>query len=281
MTTLANLTPKRLNYVINLVRSAGIDVTDWPNYRGGEERPGANPKYCYEWAFVRPGSVVVLNLWMHQLEELAGEILWRINLRKFAKDVTPIRHRRARKFREAIKTAFEEGLPVRVILCKGADGVQSNTNSVKARELDYVNWAVTEYDEETGNCTISRGATPVSGVSEETEDQAEGFEGAKTRAWLRAHRQREGKLRQQKIAQVQKKNNGRLRCEVPKCGFDFEARYGPIGAGYAHVHHIEPLSAAPNEGRRVSLSDLAVVCANCHMMIHIGGQCRTLDTLIP
>jgi predicted HNH restriction endonuclease len=29
------------------------------------------------------------------------------------------------------------------------------------------------------------------------------------------------------------------------------------------------------------LADLAVVCANCHVMVHLGGGSRALETLIP
>ncbi|WP_422110022.1 hypothetical protein [Bradyrhizobium elkanii] len=41
-----------------------------------------------------------------------------------------------------------------------------------------------------------------------------------------------------------------------------------------------PLHKAPKEGRQVLLKDLAIVCANCHAMIHTGGQCRPLEGLI-
>jgi 5-methylcytosine-specific restriction protein A len=57
-----------------------------------------------------------------------------------------------------------------------------------------------------------------------------------------------------------------LACVV--CGFDFEARYGPWGAGFAEVHHVVPLSAAGAPRETNPLTDLAVVCANCHRMIH-------------
>jgi predicted HNH restriction endonuclease len=58
------------------------------------------------------------------------------------------------------------------------------------------------------------------------------------------------------------------------------ARHGALDEGYAQVHHLLPLSTSPREGREVSLKDLAVVCANCHVMIHIGGHCRPLTGLI-
>jgi 5-methylcytosine-specific restriction protein A len=68
---------------------------------------------------------------------------------------------------------------------------------------------------------------------------------------------------------------------VPNCGFDFAKTYGETGKGYAHVHHTIPLNEAPNEGMVVPLDKLAIVCANCHAMIHRGGVCRPMDKLLP
>jgi hypothetical protein len=98
---------------------------------------------------------------------------------------------------------------------------------------------------------------------------------------LVAHRQRELKLRRAKIRIALKKNNGRLVCEVPGCGFDFAKRYGQLGVGYAQVHHRRPLVTSGRHGRKVHVSELAIVCANCHAMIHLGGKCRALGGLIP
>ena len=57
-----------------------------------------------------------------------------------------------------------------------------------------------------------------------------------------------------------------LKCEV--CGFDFEEVYGKLGAGYIEVHHKKPVS----EGVRMTdlNNDLAMLCSNCHRMIHRG-----------
>ena len=56
----------------------------------------------------------------------------------------------------------------------------------------------------------------------------------------------------------------KLKCEV--CGFDFEAVYGALGRGYIEVHHKKPVS----EGVRMTDldRDLAMLCSNCHRMIH-------------
>lgn len=58
---------------------------------------------------------------------------------------------------------------------------------------------------------------------------------------------------------------GRLSCEA--CGFDFSATYGPVGDGFCEVHHLSLLSAS-DESVTTSLADLAVLCSNCHRIIH-------------
>ena len=51
------------------------------------------------------------------------------------------------------------------------------------------------------------------------------------------------------------------------CSFNFEEFYGEIGKGFIEVHHIVPLSKA---GKRETNpeTDLIVLCANCHRMVH-------------
>jgi 5-methylcytosine-specific restriction enzyme A len=61
------------------------------------------------------------------------------------------------------------------------------------------------------------------------------------------------------------KVNGRLVCEV--CGFDFVSHYGIRGKGFIECHHTKPLASVP-EGHTTHVDELALVCANCHRMIH-------------
>ncbi|PRH85456.1 hypothetical protein C5L14_20925 [Labrys okinawensis] len=81
-----------------------------------------------------------------------------------------------------------------------------------------------------------------------------------------------------KVALLQRvERDPRLRAQAMKlhgpvcmaCGFDFEAVYGSWGAGFCEVHHLSPLGEAESKPRLTNpLYDLAVVCANCHRMIH-------------
>lgn len=52
------------------------------------------------------------------------------------------------------------------------------------------------------------------------------------------------------------------------CGFSFKSRYGSIGDGFIHVHHIVPLSNIGTEYNVDPVRDLRPVCPNCHAMIH-------------
>ena len=94
----------------------------------------------------------------------------------------------------------------------------------------------------------------------------------------RQHRKRENKLRKAKIADCLAKGFN-LKCQVKGCGFDFQLVYGEIGQNYAHVHHLKPLGFRKS-AEKTKLEDLAIVCANCHAMIHRGKQCRPLEGLI-
>jgi 5-methylcytosine-specific restriction endonuclease McrA len=58
---------------------------------------------------------------------------------------------------------------------------------------------------------------------------------------------------------------GKLICET--CGFDFQDFYGNLGQGFCEVHHKLPLSQVENASE-TRLNDLAILCSNCHRMIH-------------
>jgi 5-methylcytosine-specific restriction protein A len=61
------------------------------------------------------------------------------------------------------------------------------------------------------------------------------------------------------------KSNGKLICEA--CDFDFAATYGARGDGFIECHHMQPLYT-PRPKTRTHLNDLALLCSNCHRMVH-------------
>jgi hypothetical protein len=82
----------------------------------------------------------------------------------------------------------------------------------------------------------------------------------------RTHKQRE---RNALVVTVAKRNfrekHGRLFCQI--CGFDFKKSYGEIGVGFIEAHHTIPVSNKRGI-LRTKPSDIAVVCPNCHRMLH-------------
>jgi 5-methylcytosine-specific restriction protein A len=108
-------------------------------------------------------------------------------------------------------------------------------------------------------------------AAEDAEGITEAEEG---RLLTRMHRVRE---RNRELVRRKRdtvlRDTGRLACEA--CDFDFYDRYGEHGRGFVEVHHLLPLySLAP--GSRTRMQDLAVVCANCHRMIHAKAKWLTL-----
>lgn len=85
------------------------------------------------------------------------------------------------------------------------------------------------------------------------------------RAVLRAHlrRERSAALRRRKIADARQRGRA-IACEA--CGFDFLATYGERGADYIECHHRTPLHVSGPVQTR--LMDLALICSNCHRMVH-------------
>ena len=63
------------------------------------------------------------------------------------------------------------------------------------------------------------------------------------------------------------------------CGFNFEEYYGEIGKGFIEVHHVVPLAKA-GETETNPETDLVVLCANCHRMVHRQrGFCLSLQEI--
>ena len=61
-------------------------------------------------------------------------------------------------------------------------------------------------------------------------------------------------------------NHFGLNCQV--CGLNFEKVYGEMGAGFIHVHHVNPISTKGGEYEVNPITDLVPLCPNCHAMAH-------------
>jgi 5-methylcytosine-specific restriction enzyme A len=100
----------------------------------------------------------------------------------------------------------------------------------------------------------------------EANDDREIQEAPEGRLLTRIHLTRE---RNRRLVEAKRKkamaSNGRLACEV--CEFDFSIACGDCGSGFIECHHTKPLAILGTEAK-THIDDLALVCANCHRMIH-------------
>jgi 5-methylcytosine-specific restriction protein A len=98
----------------------------------------------------------------------------------------------------------------------------------------------------------------------ESDDVEENVREGKVLYKMHKVRERDRKIITKKKAKVLSEK-GKLECEC--CGFDFEKTYGAFGRGFIECHHIVPLNKF-NDSKETKLEDLALVCSNCHRMLH-------------
>jgi 5-methylcytosine-specific restriction protein A len=138
------------------------------------------------------------------------------------------------------------------------------TKGARLDEVVYKRWASTpaELAQAAAAIRLNLSVGELPSTPEPDEDEVQADEGT---LLYRRHRVRErsAKLRAAKIKKATA-GGSPLRCEV--CHFDFEATYGNRGAGFMECHHVRPLHEVGTTTTRVE--DLALVCANCHRMIH-------------
>ncbi|WP_244216286.1 HNH endonuclease [Phytopseudomonas daroniae] len=111
----------------------------------------------------------------------------------------------------------------------------------------------------------------------QAQDEPDIHEASEGKVLTRLHRVRE---RSRGLVERKKKHalsrHGKLECEA--CGFDFQQRYGNAGIGLIDVHHLRPLHTL-EPGQKTRLDDLALLCANCHRVVHAGRHWLSLEEL--
>jgi 5-methylcytosine-specific restriction enzyme A len=249
---------------MDLVHDAGVDISDWANFKGGKNRAGSNPKYCYEWSFVEPGTVVVLNLWHAEMKEQDGAVVREFNLRKLANEFGQIPGRtvwrkRALKMDAAIQEAIKNKLPVRVIVAegvrRGVDQPKTKASKVRARLLDPTTWAITKYDWDTGHCVLTRGGdkhfADQFSLPPESEQAAE-------RRPVSGH----AFIRNPDVRRrVLQRANG-------KCEWCTKPGFITSDGRYLETHHVIPLSESGSDTE----SNVVALCPNHHREAHHGAS---------
>jgi len=101
---------------------------------------------------------------------------------------------------------------------------------------------------------------------DEEEFEEDDIEYDETKQAFRLHRIRE---RKPEVVRKAKDNflkkHGRLFCQA--CGFDFKKVYGVRGTDFIEGHHTKLVSEM-KDGEKTKVEDIALICSNCHRMIH-------------
>lgn len=257
MTTLAELKPSKLHFIMDLVAQAGIDVSDWSNFKGGPTKARVNPKYCYEWAF-DDGEKVVITLWHDELVCENGVIQRQFNVEAHVRaERNGTRKARRERLRAALFRAREAHLPIRVIIVDGTRGkLGETTSTVTARLLDPTPWAVAEIRSD-GEVLLRRGVPAAStvdqfSVGEHGSDEPERREVSGS-TLIRDRAVRKAVL-----------DRALGLCEYCKTP-GFRTHSGQI---YLETHHVIPLS----EGGRDRASNVIALCPNDHRKAHHGAK---------
>ena len=149
---------------------------------------------------------------------------------------------------------------------------ESSYEEVANNEVDSNEGEVSPIGAEAGSSEGEAGSSEgEAGSSEDTsiEGEISSTEGTKKSVYTTKY-ERDPKIRRAFL------KGKKLKCEV--CDFDFENVYGKLGKGFVEVHHKKPVS----EGVRTTNldNDLAMLCSNCHRMIHRGkDHMITVDEL--
>ncbi|WP_194727143.1 HNH endonuclease [Noviherbaspirillum malthae] len=100
------------------------------------------------------------------------------------------------------------------------------------------------------------------------------FEGEVRYTMHRRHERKPGLVRLAKV--LRRERDERLLCEV--CDFDFASVYGEQGDNFIEAHHKVPVSTL-TEVTATRPEDLALVCSNCHSMLHRMMPLPTIEEL--
>lgn len=93
----------------------------------------------------------------------------------------------------------------------------------------------------------------------------------------RLHKTRERDPMLVKLAKERfKQEHGKLFCQV--CQTDFEEKYGAVGKDFIEAHHTIFVTDM-KEGHVSQVKDMAMLCSNCHRMVHRKRPWLTMEKL--
>jgi 5-methylcytosine-specific restriction protein A len=258
---LSLLIPTEKKRIIDLVESAGINISDWANYKGNE--PSTNPKYCYEWSFVSEASkTMVCCLWHDMLIDENGKVSATFNVLKTAEGQKAQQRKRAHKLHNDLHRAKDNNWAIRAVIVS-EKSAHNGTSKVDKRLLDDTPWFVENYDPYSNEWKLARGLG---------EHQAQFVDQFSSQMPVPRNEvtssvfTRNAKEREKVLLRAQG------HCEF--CGA--KGFQMPSGARYLETHHIIPLAeeGPDNSGNMIAL------CPNDHREVHYGVKAQSLRKLM-
>jgi 5-methylcytosine-specific restriction protein A len=251
------LKPSEANRIMDLVEQAGIDVSDWADFKGNA--PASNPKYCYEWSFVDEAQgVMACCLWHDMLDINEGKVKAVFNVLKTSETRTSSQKNRAKKLHQHLHQAKDNDWTIRAIVVSEKSRTDG-TAKVDKRLLDESPWYVEDYDPYTNQWTLARG---IGKHKTQYVDQFYAIDKVTKKERTSSVFVRDPKQRTQVLERA--KGN----CEL--CGaLGFQM---PTGALYLETHHIVPLS---ENGPDIK-DNMIALCPNDHREAHYGLRAQKL-----
>lgn len=155
---------------------------------------------------------------------------------------------------------------------KGGKGLKG------ASELDKAIWA--EFYGKPQELAVAAEAIRAGAVANMDDDALDDVQGYSVKEGKVSYKLHKTLERNRKVVALKKgtvlKAHGKLECEG--CGFDFAATYGARGYGYIEAHHTSFVHAM-QPGDETTPEDLALLCANCHRMVHKAKPWLTIAEL--
>lgn len=267
MAILDDLYPATSTLVIDVLRQAGIDTSEWT--------ANDDPSRRNNWSFGKDGEPQILFIWHNELYMDGGSVCYEANMQEHAIELerkntatTRSQMKRARQFHSRVTKAYFQRLPLRVALVDGTVG-DDGVTKVKTRVLDPVIWYAHRRDKETASVVLIRGDKwpegfdPSRDFSNILSDQTvpplangEESEQPEQQGRLTATFARDSEV----VRKAKLRANGR--CDY--CGEQgFETANGGL---YLEGHHVIPLGCGgPDE-----VWNTVAVCADDHRRAHFG-----------
>ena len=246
MTMLSELKPKKKERVCDLLERAGIKFRK-------------NQNFLSKCAF-NQDKIVVLNFWYGKQIEPQGEniiVKWR--LPTTTKEASP----RMRTVHEAIESAIEKNLKIRIIVLDGKMGNANTQSKVSKRALDRSIWHVTAHNKKTGDCILTRGAE----IENAVDDISAPPEGNRFPDRARV------------IVQVIKRDNQvrahAIKRAKGKCEYcNVQGFPTTTGGFYVEAHHIIALC----DSGRDTVDNVIALCPQHHRQAHYGKDAESLES---